>query len=748
MARRGETAQRAFSGGEQSPLLGARADLARWMSSLEICENFVSLVQGGLTRRSGTTDVYEAQDNSRLIEFAFSGSDGYAIEIAPAPGKLRFFRDFGILLKDDLSGPYEIASPYTVDEVARLDTAQTADVMYQVCGSRPMQQLQRLANTNWAIGAATIKRGPFRDQNEDKTQILYTTDGPEYQIGDTFTLHARGAAPFVPGHVGALFRLHVPDTSKYGVWTVEVPYATNDVVIWNNNWYKCTGGAGSKSGHQPPVHLSGEAWDGGILGDGSFARKWLYLHSGFGIVQVSAYLSATSVNVTVLSYVPDDINGDAGTGGTWRWDEGAWSDYRGYPAVCAFHKKRLWLGSNAARPTAITASEIDDYTGFDDSSTDDDKAFSFDLEADSGEVNVPRWLMSGKRLALGTTHNEFVIGSADVTSPITPTSADPESATNEGSAAVPAVKVDNPVFVSFDGKRVHALAYDAASDTYVAPDLTIEAEHISGPGDTRIIRLVWLRDPYRLLVALRSDGVLLTAVYRKDQDVIGWHRHPMQGFVLDICGAPSPSGVRQDLWLKVRHDLPSGSVTRIESLKPFFERGDLTSESAWFVDGGIQYAGAPTASVTVPGYLIGATVAVRADGQERGTFTVADHGDGTGRVVLDVPASVITLGLPFTSRFRTLRYDQRLQGRNARVQALRVDAIRSASIYGGAPPNAIELLNPAGGADVDSPEPLFTGLLEVPLQSGWSDDGNVEIAVDHTGPVTIRALVPSMQVAG
>jgi hypothetical protein len=127
--------------------------------------------------------------------------------------------------------------------------------------------------------------------------------------------------------------------------------------------------------------------------------------------------------------------------------------------------------------------------------------------------------------------------------------------------------------------------------------------------------------------------------------------------------------------------------------------------------------------------------------------TVTAAAGGGGQVVRDRAAATAVFGHKQTARFRTLRYDQRLQGRNARVMAMTADVIRSGPVRASAPPNNLQLLKGAGGAPMDSPEDLVTGLLDVPLPSGWSDDGSVEFVIDHTGPFTLRALTPHRQVA-
>lgn len=739
------TKQRSMTGGEQSPNLDARADLARWATAMRTIENWIVRLAGGAERCPGTRDVYAAQDNSRLVEFAFGNADGYAVEAAPAPAKLRFFRDFGILTTDGTT-PYEIDSPFTLDEVGRLYGAQSANWLFLASGSRQIQQLQRNDTLNWTIAAAAIRNGPFRTMNLDQTQILYTTQALPIVAGTAFTLKARGATPFVAGHVGALFRLRIPDQQLYQTWTEGVDYGVGDQVVWDGNWYQCTFKAGAGSGPNPPVHLFGQAWDG----SGS-ARAWQYLHSGFGLVQVTGFTDSATLSVTAIGYIPDDLHGSISTGGTWRWEEGCWSDYRGYPQVVVIHKKRLYALFNAAQPTTGWAGVIDDYSNFDDSSTDDDKAFAFDLEANSGEVNVPRWAVSGKRLALGTAGNEFVVTSADVTSPITTKSVDPETATGEGSAPIVAINVDGPVFVSADKKRLHQLGYDLQRDDYVAPDLTLFADHIAGAGNVGFEELVWLRDPYRLIVARRTDGALAICTFRKDQDVNAWQRRTFtKGAVKSICRCKSPSGVRQDLWLIVERPLAAGTVRRVESLTPFFERGDLSSTSAWFMDGGFQYSGAPAASIIgIPPHMIGETVKVRADGQNRPDCLVVPDGAGKGKIVLDRTASLVTLGFGYRSTLTSLRYDARLEGRNARIQSVVVDALNAGQLWAQANDSPAQLLSPSGDADVDTSQPIVTTILGVedPLPSDWNDAGQFTVYCEDTGPATIRALTPIRQVA-
>jgi hypothetical protein len=219
--------------------------------------------------------------------------------------------------------------------------------------------------------------------------------------------------------------------------------------------------------------------------------------------------------------------------------------------------------------------------------------------------------------------------------------------------------------------------------------------------------------------------------------------------------SPSPTGIRQDLWAIVERSLIAGTVLRIECLKPFFERGDLDVKNGFFVDGGFSrtFETPVTTISNIPACYIGETFAVLADGQVRPSVVVTAHGDGTGQIVLDRPATVVTCGLGFTSTAMTLPYDRdsiagSLAGRIARVGTIIIDMIRSAGLKVKAGARDTELVKPAGEADVDSAAPLYTGVsADIGVDAGWDEGGTVTVIADTPLPATIRAISPNYQVA-
>src|SRR2546422_10104068 len=73
-----------FTGGEISPRLFGRVDLAKYQHSLALCKNFRILPHGGLTRRPGTRYVATVKNSAdgpcRLIPFSFSDTQEYVLE--------------------------------------------------------------------------------------------------------------------------------------------------------------------------------------------------------------------------------------------------------------------------------------------------------------------------------------------------------------------------------------------------------------------------------------------------------------------------------------------------------------------------------------------------------------------------------------------------------------------------------------------------------------------------------------------
>lgn len=342
--------QNSFNGGELSPSLWSRTDIARYMTSLKTCRNFKPLVYGGAQNRAGTRFVGETQDPNarvRLLPFSFNTAQAYVLEfgnlymrvikdghyVSNAPTPIEVGHAYAVgdvvtrggqayrCIVAHVSGPvfdtdyaagywtgatfdenfnviYEVLTPYATADLPLLKWAQSADVMTIVHPSHPPMNLSRTAHDAWTIAPFDYLNGPFLDINADKTVTVYASN-PE---GVT-TLYA-SAAIFPDANIGQMFYIEQSGNSQ--PWEPGKAGIIIGVKRYSDGKHYEALTAGT-TGTSKPIVDSGDWNDGGVT--------WKYLHSGFGIVRITAVAGdGKSCTADVLSRIPDSLTG-TGYGG-------------------------------------------------------------------------------------------------------------------------------------------------------------------------------------------------------------------------------------------------------------------------------------------------------------------------------------------------------------------------------------------------------------------------------------------------
>lgn len=144
------TLQSSFTG-EVSPSMYGRIDNDKYRSGLAVCRNFICLPQGPVQNRSGFAFVRQAKHAdrpSRLIAFEFSSTDTMILEFGHQ--YIRFHSRGGTLLNAN-GTPYEIATPYSSDDIFVIHYAQSADVMTLVHPHYPVKELRRYGAYDWRL---------------------------------------------------------------------------------------------------------------------------------------------------------------------------------------------------------------------------------------------------------------------------------------------------------------------------------------------------------------------------------------------------------------------------------------------------------------------------------------------------------------------------------------------------------------------------------------------------------------------
>lgn len=214
----------AFNAGEMSPLMAARVRIDKYRNALSICENMIPMVQGGVTRRPGTmyvadapTNLYVADDYVvdgyveedsivRLIPFEFSVTQAYVIQVGA--GYFRFYKDHGII-ESSPGTPYEVAHPYSVNDLFEIKFTQSADVLYLTHPDYAPRKLSRTGHTSWTLTTIDFLDGPYLNVNTTTTTIT-----PSAASGSGITLTA-SAATFASTDVGRLVRIKHSSTWGY-----------------------------------------------------------------------------------------------------------------------------------------------------------------------------------------------------------------------------------------------------------------------------------------------------------------------------------------------------------------------------------------------------------------------------------------------------------------------------------------------------------------------------------------------------
>ena len=201
------------------------------------------------------------------------------------------------------------------------------------------------------------------------------------------------------------------------------------------------------------------------------------------------------------------------------------SSSNNYPSTVTFFEERLVFAGSNNNPQTIWFSKSGDYENL-TVGTDADHAMIYTIA--SNQVNAIRYMSSQRSLILGTTGGEFIVTASGSSEPLTPTNIQIKKQANYGTSKIQPAQVGNvTLFLQRAKRKVRELTYNYDSDSYVAPDLTILAEHIT---DSGIKEMSYQQEPHGILWCVRNDGQLCGLTYQRTENVIGWHRHIIGGY--------------------------------------------------------------------------------------------------------------------------------------------------------------------------------------------------------------------------
>jgi hypothetical protein len=760
-----------FTGGELSPRLDGRNDLAKYASGCSTLENLIVYPHGSAARRPGTNFVAEVKDSTkktRLIPFEFSTTQTYMLEFGDQ--YIRFYKDNGQILSG--GSAYEISTPYLEAELFDLKFAQSADVMYICHPNHEVEKLSRTGHTSWSLTDVDFTKGPFLDPN--------TT-------GTTLT----------------------PSNAATGSRTITASAVT---------------GINSGSGFL--------ATDVG---------RQIHFNSGYGVITAVGSTTSITVNVTTAF-----ANANAIT----NWYLGAFSDTTGHPSCVTFFEQRLVFAATLNNPQTVYFSKSGDYENMDANlggTIADDDAIIYTIA--SNQVNAIRFMTATRTLIIGTAGGEFAVSGGGADNAITPTNILIKKQSNHGAANVDAIAVGNAtLFLQRARRKIRELAFNFDVDGYVAPDMTILAEHITEGGLTQV---AYQQEPNQIIYATREDGELVGLTYQREQQVTAWHRHifggrfgiatltvsdyaniangtkltltKSDGTTVDFNSTTGTAGTNEfktetnnnttatnlktainahadftatvssavvtitetaheatgyltiksfdstrltatsegkavvdsvaviptddkeyQTWVIIKRTINGATKRYVEYLNELdFDETDNTSFN--FLDSALSYSGSAATTISGLSHLEGQVVAILADGSTHPNKTVS-----SGSITLDRSAKNVKVGLAFTSLLQTMRLDAgsqdgTSQGKTKRIYDITVRMYETIGIEVGPNLSDMERIPFRSSADLmDEGIPPFTGDKEIEFRGNYETDGFIYVRQTQPLPFTILSLYPRL----
>ena len=466
------------------------------------------------------------------------------------------------------------------------------------------------------------------------------------------------------------------------------------------------------------------------------------LHITEGHLKITSVTSTTVVVGTVIV----DLNE---TGSTTDFALGSFSDTTGYPSCVTFFEQRLVFAGTKSQPQAIFFSRSGDYENFDDKyheTVADDDAIVYTIA--SNQVNAIRFMTATRTLIIGTAGGEFAVSGGGTSTAITPTNILINKQSNHGAANVDGIAVGNAtLFLQRAKRKIRELAYNFDVDGYVAPDMTILAEHVTESG---ITQMSFQEEPNNIIWCVRGDGQLVALTYQREQQVVAWHRHIFGGSfgsgnaVCESAAVLPTDDTEYQLWVIVKRTINGVTKRYVEYLNTFdFDETDNTDFN--FLDSQLAYNGSATTSISGLAHLEGQEVAILADGSTHPRKTVS-----SGSITLERSATKVKVGLPYTSLLQTMRLDAGAQngtsqGKTKRIFDITIRMYESIGIEVGPDLDNMERIPfRSSSAAMDQAIPVFTGDKEIEFRGNYETDGFVYVRQDQPLPLTILSLYPRL----
>lgn len=757
---------RSFAGGEITPELFARLDLAKNQTGLAKALNFEILAHGPAANRAGWEYVLEVKDSSKhvaLIPFTFNTQQTFVLEFGEL--YVRFHSQGGTLLE----------APITLNSISSANP-----------GVVGFAAPHGLLNGQWvylnSIVGPTILNGRFVkvanktantfELNDLAGNPINTALLPGYISGGTVSRVYEVATPYTELD---LFDLHYVQSSD--VLTITHPtYQQRELRrLGATNWTLTTftmvpvqaaptalvitpSGAGAESNSYKVTAVAADGFEESLASaSGTTAGVALATAGAFNTIKWTDAANATRYNVYKLKnglygFIGQALNGTIGLidnnigplmSETPPEGTDPFAAIDNYPgAVSYYEQRRIFAGSNNKPQNMwMTRSATESNLTYSIPQRDDD-SISFRIAA--RQANRIRHIVPLADLILLTSGGAWRVTSVN-SDAITPSSISVKPQSNVGASNVQPVIADRSILYAQD-RGGHIREMKTTSDnlyttTYGSTDASILAPHLFD--DYTIRSMSYVSAPTPQLWATRSDGILLGLTYIPEHDVLAWHQHDTKNGLFESVAAVAESN-EDSLYAVILRTINGRSVRYIERKHT---RKFAELEDAFFVDSGLTYEGLPATLITGFWHLEGETISLLCDGAVHPPRTVVN-----GAVTLEHEASMVHGGLKITADMQTLPVSLEIeaagQGIQKNVNKINIRLHESSLVKAGPSFDALREVKQRTDEPYGSPPRLMNAVKPLTFEPSWGTDGAVCLRTDNPLPVTVVGIEIDVALGG
>lgn len=408
-----------------------------------------------------------------------------------------------------------------------------------------------------------------------------------------------------------------------------------------------------------------------------------------------------------------------------------------YPcAVGYFEQRRCFAGlTNDPQRIIMTRSSTESDLSYSLPVQDDDR---ISVQISARELNQIRHIIPLSQLLLLTSGSEMRVSPLN-SDAITPSSFSVRPQSYGGASNVqPCIVNTTVVYPASRGGHVLELGYNYQAGGYISGDLCLRSAHLF---DYKTIKdMAFSKSPMPVLWFVSSDGSLLGLTYIPEQQIGSWHRHSTDGTFESVCSVSE--GDEDHIYVVVQREINGVKKRYIERMSDR-KFGDINN--AFFVDSGGTYKGKPTTKISGLNWLEGKEVHILGDGSVRPPQVVTN-----GTIELDAEASVVHVGLPYTSDAKTLpailQADDFGMGRQKNVSKVTVRTYQSSGIFAGPEFDDLVEYKQRTTESPSSPPSLVSGDIQLRVFTKWSDGGAICIRQADPLPLTLLSAVLEISV--